>query len=306
VFLVPPPVLIKGDDLGRVKIGFSSIFWNTAWTARQAPHTLGILCNPKHAALAQFPTEKHSNWQWWELVSRSHPFILNDTPESFTPIVQAIDDWVTNRKLGLVWEARVGPGKLLACGIDLSGDLDHRPVARQLRHSLLDYMSGNRFAPKLKVEAAFVEGLLQPPSAMDKLGAQIISTDSAQDGYPAANILDGDERTIWHSAWGDGAPTFPHEVVIGFSAPASLRSLTLLPRQDMKNGWFKDYAIFVSLDGQSWGAPVARGSLTANKKAQEIRFAPPQPAKFVKVQAISSFDGRQPYASLAELSIEAE
>ncbi len=306
VLLLPPPARIKGDELGPVKIGFSSMFWNTAWTGRQAPHTLGILCDPKHPALAEFPTEKHCNWQWWELVSRSHPFILNDTPESFTPIVQAIDDWVTNRKLGLVWEAQVGPGRLLACGIDLSDDLEHRPVARQLRRSLLDYMNGDRFAPKLKMDAPFVEGLMQPPSAMDKLGARIISTDSAQDGHPAANILDGDPRTIWHSAWGDSAPAFPHEVVIGFNAPATLQGITLLPRQEMKNGWFQDYAIFVSLDGQSWGPPVAKGSLSADKQAQAIRFGLPVRAKFLKVQALSSFDRGQPYASLAELSIDAE
>jgi hypothetical protein len=31
-----------GDELGKVAIGFSSIFWNTAWTRGQPPHTLGI------------------------------------------------------------------------------------------------------------------------------------------------------------------------------------------------------------------------------------------------------------------------
>jgi hypothetical protein len=165
VLLLPPPAGIKGDELGRVKIGFSSIFWNTAWTGRQPPTTLGLFCDPKHPALAAFPTDYHSNWQWWELVSRSHPFLLNDTPESFRPIVQVIDDWVTNRKLGLVWEAQVGGGKLLACGIDLASDLDNRPVARQLRRSLLDYLAGDRFAPTLRLEPAFVHGVLQPPSA---------------------------------------------------------------------------------------------------------------------------------------------
>ena len=32
----------------QVAIGFSSIFWNTAWTNNQPPHTLGILCDPGH------------------------------------------------------------------------------------------------------------------------------------------------------------------------------------------------------------------------------------------------------------------
>ncbi|MGE5124747.1 MAG: glycoside hydrolase, partial [Betaproteobacteria bacterium] len=63
--LMVAPDRVRGDELGKVELGFSSIFWNTAWTGRQAPHTLGILCDPAHPALAAFPTEGHSNWQWW-------------------------------------------------------------------------------------------------------------------------------------------------------------------------------------------------------------------------------------------------
>ena len=43
---VPPE---KGGD---IVVGFSSIFWNTAWTRGQAPHTLGVYCDAKHPALA--------------------------------------------------------------------------------------------------------------------------------------------------------------------------------------------------------------------------------------------------------------
>jgi len=160
VVLLAPPDRVRGDTLGRVKIGFSAIFWNTAWTSRQAPHTLGILCDPAHPALAGFPTESHSNWQWWELVSRSHPFILNDTSPDFRPIVQVIDDWFTARKLGLVFEARVGRGRLLGVGIDLSGDLGERPVARQLLGSLLAYAGSERFRPTRVMAPAAVTALL--------------------------------------------------------------------------------------------------------------------------------------------------
>ena len=69
--------------------------------------------------------------------------ILDDLPPDLRPTVQVIDDWVTNRKLGLVFEAKVGKGKLLVCSIDLKNDLDQNPVARQMRHSLLDYMAAH-------------------------------------------------------------------------------------------------------------------------------------------------------------------
>src|SRR5690606_35009033 len=48
VLLVIPPSRVRGDERGKVGLGFSSIFWNTAWTDHQMPHTLGVLCDPEH------------------------------------------------------------------------------------------------------------------------------------------------------------------------------------------------------------------------------------------------------------------
>ena len=56
---------------GDISLGFSSIFWNTSFTNGQAPHTLGILCDPAHPALKEFPTEYHSNYQWWDPVTHA-------------------------------------------------------------------------------------------------------------------------------------------------------------------------------------------------------------------------------------------
>ena len=102
-----------------MKLGFSSIFWNTAWTARQAPTTLGVLVDPAHPAFAAFPTESHSNWQWWYLVSRAGAMLMDPLPRDVRPIVQVIDDWFTARKLALAFEARVNGGRLLVTSIDL-------------------------------------------------------------------------------------------------------------------------------------------------------------------------------------------
>jgi len=143
---------------GDIKIGFSSIFWNTAWTRGQAPHTLGILCNPKHPALADFPTEYHSNYQWWDAMSHSNAILLSSFPAEIKPIVRVIDDWVTNRPLALIFEAKVGQGKLLISGIDLTQDLDKRPEARQLLFSLKKYMAGEKFAPKVEINPDKIKG----------------------------------------------------------------------------------------------------------------------------------------------------
>ena len=159
VLLLIPPNRVKGATSAKVELGFSSIFWNTAWTGRQPPTTLGILCDPKHPALAAFPTDFHSNWQWWYLINQARAMILDDLPSELRPTVQVIDDWVTGRKLGLVFEARMGAGKLLVCSIDLHHDLEHNPVARQMLHSLLQYMSSSRFKPSVALAPADVRSL---------------------------------------------------------------------------------------------------------------------------------------------------
>ena len=165
VLWMPLPGRARGDSLGPVALGFSSIFWNTAWTQRQAPHTLGVLCDPRHPALAGFPTDRCSNWQWWYLIHRSQALILDDLPSTLHPVVQVIDDWVTNRKLGLLFEARVGPGKLMVCAMDLRGDLAEDPVARQMKRSVLAYMAGAKFQPAVDVTLDRARQLVAPPVA---------------------------------------------------------------------------------------------------------------------------------------------
>lgn len=146
----------------QVALRFSSIFWNTAWTRGQPPTTLGLLCDPRHPALADFPTDFHSNWQWWYLVSRATPLRLDGLPAATRPIGQVIDDWFTARKLGLVFAARAGRGRLVVCSIDLTDAAGDNPVARQLRTSLLRSMAGNRFAPSVDVSIASLAQLMTP------------------------------------------------------------------------------------------------------------------------------------------------
>jgi len=136
---------------GKVEIGFSSIFWNTAWTMGQAPHTLGILCDPNHPALSEFPTEFYSNWQWWDAMSHSGAVEINKYPAELKPIVRVIDDWFSNRPLALIFEAKVGHGKILVSGIDLESDVSNRPEAQQLLFSLKKYMANPGFNPKVEL-----------------------------------------------------------------------------------------------------------------------------------------------------------
>lgn len=146
--------------------GFQTDFWSPMFTVAAKkrglpipPGTLGIVCDPGSPALAKFPTEFHSNWQWWHLVKNSRPIQFDDTPDGYRPTVQVIDNFERNHKLGLIAETKVGQGKLLICAIDLLGHQD-KPEARQLLHSLLQYIGSPKFAPKAELDAELLKRIL--------------------------------------------------------------------------------------------------------------------------------------------------
>jgi len=57
----------------------------------------------------------------------------------------------------------VGAGHLVATSVDFSGNLDERPVARQLRHSLLTYLAGRPPRPAASVTLDQLQTLLHRP-----------------------------------------------------------------------------------------------------------------------------------------------
>jgi hypothetical protein len=152
---------LKEEKGGEIKVGFSSIFWNTAWTRNQAPHTLGILCDPEHPVFQEFPTEFHSNWQWWDLIHNSHAVILDYYSEDLNPIVRIIDDWFENRRLGLLFETKVGNGKMMISGVDFSKDLETKLGKGQFLYSIKKYMLSSEFEPKIRLKIKDIKSLLK-------------------------------------------------------------------------------------------------------------------------------------------------
>ena len=161
VILIPE----KNTLVNSVKGAFQTDFWCFPMFRRAAlrnnvevaPGTLGILCDPEHKALADFPTEFHSDWQWWQLVKNSNPVILDNTEAEYRPVIQVIDNFWRNHKLGILFETKVGKGKLLICSIDLLNNLE-QPEVRQFYHSLLNYVGSSNFKPSAELG---IESLIQ-------------------------------------------------------------------------------------------------------------------------------------------------
>jgi len=141
---------------------FLPVFWSPIWFPKREPKTMSILCNPQHPALAKFPTEFYTNWQWYELLQNSRTVILNDTPATYQPIVEVIDNFARNDKLGNLFEARVGGGKLLVCTMDLPRLADKQPAAEQLLRSLYAYVDSASFSPSEELGTELLDKLFSP------------------------------------------------------------------------------------------------------------------------------------------------
>jgi endo-alpha-N-acetylgalactosaminidase len=66
------------------------------------------------------------------------------------------------------------------------------------------------------------------------------------------------------------------------------------------NGRIKDYEVYVSTDGSSWGQPVATGTFTATTAPQMVSLAQPVTGRYVKVVGLNALNGL-PFAAIAEL-----
>ena len=150
---------------------FLSVFWSPVHFPKQAG-TMGLLCNPKHPALSDFPTDMHSDWQWWNLVKRSRVMVLDSLPH-MCPIVESVDNFVNNRRLALVFEAQVGKGRLIFSAIDLLTD-SQLPEIQQLRYSLTKYMLGHEFQPTTTLTPTQLRSLLKEDGTELKTGATSI------------------------------------------------------------------------------------------------------------------------------------
>jgi hypothetical protein len=227
--------------------------------------------------------------------------VLDALPAELTPIVQTIDDWNTCRKLGLVFEAQVEKGKLIVCSIDLVKDLGQRPVAHQLRQSLVRYMASPQFAPQTTLSMESLQGLFRQPRWLELQAAEVRAS-SQQPGYEASQVLDGNPETIWHTPWGAGSPVHPHEIIVDLRAAHEIHGLTCLPRQDMTNGRIAKYEVYVSGDGQDWGVPVAVGEWPNSAALQTAEFSAAVQARYVKLVALSEVAGSA-FASAAEIDV---
>ncbi|MBI9019277.1 MAG: discoidin domain-containing protein [Phycisphaerae bacterium] len=296
VLLIPRPESVAGNTKGS----FTPIFWTRIMFSSSLVHTVGIYCDNRHPALEDFPTQTYTNWQWYDLLENSKPIVINSLPKGYEAIVEPIDDWTNPRRLGLVLEAKVGQGKLMICSIDILNDLDNRPAARQLRKSLVNYMKSDSFKPRTKIAVKSLSELFIKPALMQMIIGTTASASAP--GYEVIKAIDGDPQTFWHSPWDSNNKKLPQEIIIDLGKTETITGVNYLPRQDMKHVRVKDYEVYVSVDGKTWGDAVCLGQFDGSEKKVRIDFPGPRPGHYLKFKIINT-QSDETSVAIAELSV---
>lgn len=173
-------VLLQPDfaDVKDVTVGglFTTDYWN--WRMFKgisesigkpvSPGTMGYLINTSHPLFRDFPTDFHSDWQWWVIAKNSRPLILDNTSASYKPVIQVIDNIERNHKLGILMEFNVGKGKLLICMTDLN-KIRSKPEGRQYFNSIIRYMSSDSFNPAATITEQEADRLFRSRPAERKI-----------------------------------------------------------------------------------------------------------------------------------------
>ena len=159
-FVAADDTLSQADNATPYTVGglFQTDYWNYRMfkticennKKKVSPGTLGILTDPEHPIYKGFPTEMHTNWQWFPVIKESHPLVLDNFAKDYRPIVQVIDNIERNHKLGLVMEWKVGAGKLLVCMSDLEKAAKY-PEGKAFYQSVIDYMRSASFNPSAEI-----------------------------------------------------------------------------------------------------------------------------------------------------------
>ena len=150
-------VLLVPDSCAGRKAHFASHFWNPIMF-NWKPMIVGTCIDHQHPAFRDFPTSYYADWQWWDILNYATAVDLTDM-RTLTPVIQSIDTYEVNRKLGISFEANVAGGKLFVLCVDPEKDMEKRPAMQQLLISVRNYVASDRFAPSVSLQPYELDAL---------------------------------------------------------------------------------------------------------------------------------------------------
>lgn len=153
VYLTPPS--IKEALPNSIQAQFTTDFWSVGTFAGQEGG-MGQLIDEKHPVFKDFPTEFHTNWQWWPMASQRAVIL----PKQYDCIITEMDSYAYLRPMAQLLECKCGNGKVLFSTLGLQ-DLQQYPEARALLSSIYRYLDSEEFQPVQEIEAEVFENLVK-------------------------------------------------------------------------------------------------------------------------------------------------
>jgi glucose/arabinose dehydrogenase len=257
--------------------GNKATFWHTQWQAADPPppHEIRMRLDGTYdiTGLAYLPRQDSSNGR----IARYEVYVSTDGAAWGTPVAtgtfanSAAEQTVT-------FPAKAGP---------------------YVRLRALSEVAGRAWTSVAELNVLVAPRL--PRTAMTVRSADSSETEG-QDGQ-AANVLDGNPATMWHTQWQAADPPHPHEIQLDLRRAANVSCVYYLPRQDAATGRIAQYEVYTSADGVAWGTPAAAGTWQNTAKEQTACFSA-RSARYLKVRALSEVEGG-PWTSIAELGVAA-
>lgn len=286
VLLLAPENTIQKPIRGR----FIPVFWSPVHFSNQ-PGTLGALIDPRHPVFDGFPTDFHTDWQWWDLLRQSVAVDVQHLETDFAMPFRFVDKFNRNALPAALFEARVGKGKLFVCTLDIENGLEDRPAAARLRASLMEYLGSSAFAPEADLSEEELKTLFGDPQ-------MTASASSMHPDYPAKNAVDADPSTIWHTDWNHRHGP-PFHLTSELPQRREVVGFRYIPRQDKPNGRIREYRVEALGEGGSWHQLTERRSFSTGNETVDFRFEEPVTTSQLRLYIFNAHDGR-PMASAAE------
>ena len=124
-----------------IKTQFTTDFWSVGTFADQEGG-MGQLIDTEHPIFKEFPTDFHTDWQWWIMASKRAVIL----PHPMKTIITEMDSYAFLRPMAQMIEFRCLKGKVLLSTMELHKSQQY-PEARALQASIYTYLSGENFEP---------------------------------------------------------------------------------------------------------------------------------------------------------------
>ena len=120
-------------------------------------------------------------------------------------------------------------------------------------------------------------------TVLEQIGGSV-SVSSFQKGMEKERMLDGSNKTFWHTRFEPTVAKPPHYVILKNPQRKPISGLSYSTWSGGNgNGQVKTYSVSVSDDGENWEGPIVQGSLEVRLAAeQQIWFPAKVASKFIK------------------------